>query len=85
MRDPPGDDRDSVIVRVVEDLDLESLTWPVQLAHCVENALGHIPLVVDRHLDADPWFLSARDWLMDSMPEAGRSPCEEEDVGAKAE
>src|SRR5258708_21086413 len=54
-----GDDRDGVVIRVVKDLDLQSLARPVQLTHRVQDALGDVALVVDRHLDADHWLLAA--------------------------
>jgi hypothetical protein len=81
----PRDDGNSVIVRVVENLDLESLAWPIQLAHSVKDALGHVALVVDRHLDTDPGFVSVRDRWIAARLEAGRSIREVQKVRAKCE
>src|SRR5712664_3996268 len=80
-----GDDRDGVVIRVVKDLDLQSLARPVQLTHRVQDALGDVALVVDRHLDADHWLVAASERRNQVRPEAGRSPGEVEDVRAKPE
>src|SRR5260370_2368651 len=52
VRGPPGDDLRRLVVRVVEDLDLEAVARPVHRAHRVDHALGAVALVVDANLHA---------------------------------
>src|SRR5258708_29678373 len=69
-----GDDRDGVVIRVVKDLDLQSLARPVQLTHRVQDALGDVALVVDRHLDADHWLAAPAERGKQGRPGGGRPP-----------
>ena len=64
-----GDYRDGLVVRIVEHLNLESIARPVKLAHRIEHPLGHVALVVDRHLDADSRLASLEDRLMNAWRE----------------
>jgi len=83
MKHAAGDDRNGVVVRIVEDLDLQSLARPIQGAHSVKDPIGHIAFVVDRHLDADARLPPRGDRLMNARMETSGSPREEEEVGSK--
>ena len=74
------DDRERLVVRVVEDLHLEKITWPLQLAHRVEDALGYIPFVVDRYLHADSRLRSNGSRVIHARPQPGRAPGEVQKV-----
>jgi len=59
----PRDDGCGFVIRVVEDLDLETVAGPIQLAHGIDDAFRDVALVVDGDLDAQPRLGSARDQL----------------------
>ena len=56
-RDPFARDMCGLVVGVVEDLHVQAIARPVDGAHRVDDAFGHVALVVDRDLDAHDGLL----------------------------
>jgi hypothetical protein len=83
--DPPLNDRNRLIIRVVEDLDLKAGSRPVEGAHGIEHPLGYVTLVVDRNLDANFRFVYASHQPSGPRLQPRRLPREIEEVDAKNE
>jgi len=85
---PPGDDLDRLVVRVVEGLDLESAFRPVERAGRVKDSLGDIALVVDGDLHAHERKISSPfmgRWPAGPEGQAERADREEENVQPESE
>src|SRR6267143_6085391 len=53
VRRTPADDGEGLIVRIVEQLDLQPVGGPLHRAHGIDDPLGDVALVVDRNLHTD--------------------------------
>src|ERR1700674_614598 len=79
------DDRRRLVVRVVENLDLEAPGRPFDLTYGVEHALRHVSLVVDRHLHADERLVALADRRLRPRAQPRRAPRQVEKVQAEGE
>ena len=83
---PAANDSHSLVIGIVEDLDLEPVARPVHRAHGVDDALGDITLVVDRDLDAYARLNSSpRQWGGGSKCRRGMSRLEAEGLHGQVE
>jgi hypothetical protein len=85
MGSAPRDDGSRVVVRVVENLDFESITRPIEHADRIENAFCDVALVVDRHLDADARLVFRNEEVTLPRAEARGAPCEKEEIHTESE
>src|SRR5713226_7610837 len=81
----PPDDSDGVVVRIVEDLDLQPVEWPLHRAYRIDDPLGDVTLVVDRDLYADFGLRADRDRCAPGRAEAGGAPGQVEQVRPEAQ
>ncbi len=79
------DDRDRVVVRVVQYLHLEPRWGPLDRADRVDHARRDVALVVDRNLHADQGLVAPRRGIVSCGPQPRRSPREEQQVHPERE
>jgi len=85
VRRAPADDGECLVVRIVEDLDVQPLEWPLHRTHRIDDPLGDVTLVVDRDLHAHVRLCTKRDRCALGRPEARGAPGQIEQVRPKAQ
>ena len=77
------DDFGGVVVGVVNDLNLKAVARPVEARHGINDATGHVTLVVDRDLHADRFLFPLDHHSRFGRLEPGRQPGEPKQVESK--
>ncbi len=70
VRRAPAHDGEGLVVRIVEQLDLQPLARPLDRAHGIDDPLSDVPLVVDRDLHTDVGLGANRDRCAAAQAEA---------------